>query len=731
MKHFLLLFGLLFLAVFSIAHTQEPLWRKGGRIPTKFDFANIFDRTKGLYHNDSAVFELSYNTLHLYDIKTGTETEKDISNIGMLIGYSPNCRFMITSKSDTMFSYNTAQENQVFIRKGIEEIIHYTNDNKYVLLNNGEVYNLETGTFISTVSKFNLTGVLHKSDSLIFARGQAQNTMEIINIITDTRRIIYGTPLTEGRVAISSDGKTMVQYKESTIVVLNLNKDTVTQFKDLTEKPYYISEAFFLDNEKLFLLNLAGYRLKYKIVDINNFTILKSDEFEYESKNTFFRETIAYPGYKNAVLVHLDGIDDCGGMPHVGASYRYVVVNPYSNKPISVFPDIVTPHDRSIVFTDENKSLSFISKQNTVETFNVDNGEKISSWSISPYYVSGFTQYADGNKVLARASDLIFQNENKLYLFSPKNGIVQDSIVFANDTIQYIKPTTDSKRIICPTKSGSVHIVDVVSFSIKTSVKLQTGLSSIVLNGDTLFYTTSGSNYVKKYSINSQQLFDSMFVAGGTKILGSEGTTYIPTSKIEITRLKDNIALKNISLGYQMGLHLYLSIAAIDNIPKYWKIREHLQAHGDDEGYAYLLTMQENGDTLIHQKKWTNKFRCYTNDIVFSDDGRYCATISNDAFEVHKVVGLINSVSENDNAQFHLTNSSYYLEGDVLTFNDGNEYNSSVLYTFAGENLGMCITTATEGVMNITIPHYIQNGFYSIVMHHSKGITTKRILLNR
>lgn len=735
MKHSLLFYGLLFLTVFSICQAQEPLWRKGGTIPTKFDLLKTFERTKGLYYNDSAVFELGHNTLYLYNINTGTETKKDISKIGTLIGYSPNCRFIITTKSDSMFSYNTAQEKLVFIRKGKEEIIHYTIDNKYVLLNNGDVFNLETGTFIHTVSQFFPVNILHKSDSLIFARGEVQNTMEILNIITDTRKIIQYKPLTEGSFALSADRKTLIQYNKNTIRVMSMSGDTVSEFQDIPANAFAFSNCFFLDNSKLFILkNSNNYKLRYEIVDVNSFAIIKSDEFEYESEseNTYFRESIAYPGYKNAILVHFDGSDDCGGMPHMGASYSYIIINPDKNNGISVFPEIIKPRDRSIVFTDDNKSLTFISRQNTIETFNVHNGEKTNSWEISPYYLSGFTQYAAGNKVLAHTSNLIFQNLNKLYLFSLKNGNVQDSIVFANDTVQYIKTTLDNKRIICPTKSGSVHIVDRESFSIKTSVKLQTALSSIVLNGDTLLYTTSGSNYVKKYNINTQQLFDSMFVATGVKILGSEGATYIPKNIIEITRLKDNFPLKNISLGYQMGYYLYLSIAAIDNIPGYWKIREHLHEHGDDQGYAYLLTMQENGDTLIHQKKWTNKFRCYTNDIVFSDDGRYCATISNDAFEVHKVEGLISSAREEEEYQYPpLSHSAYYVDGNTLVLKEESEYESCTIYSITGVLMGVCSITNNENGTRITIPNTMQNGFYIMSLRTNAGIVTKRIIVNR
>lgn len=730
MKRLLCTYLLLLSVTFSVTQSQEPLWRKGGTIPTKLDLIDQLKRTRGLYYNDSAVFELGYDTLFLYNINTGRESKKVIKT-KTLIDFSPNCLYLIVTKNDSLFSYNTSEEKYVFIRKGIEDIVHYTKDNMIALFKNGEVYNLSTGKQIRTLEAFDPNNILDKSDSLVFTRGQDENSLKIINIVTNTSRTIRYTPLTEGGFTLSGDGKTLIQSNKNVIRVMSITVDSVSKFQDITINTITNPDCFFLDNTKLFVIRIINSdSMRYEILDTKSFVLIKSVDFT-RMANTNFREHKSYPGYNNAVLALLDAPNDCGGMPIIGASYRYVIVNPFKDNSVSLFPEDITPYDRSIAFTDNNTSLSFISRQNTIETFNTNNGEKVSSWDISSYYLSGFTQYAAGNRVLANTSNLIFCNQNKLYSFSLKNGIVQDSIVFGNNTIMYIKPTVDGKSIVCSAKDGSIYIIDRQSFTIKTSVDLTTPLNTLALNGDTLIYCTSGSKYVKRYNTHTQQMYDSVYVNDGVKILGTNGVTFIPTTKIEITRLKDNTALKNLSLGYQMGPNLYLNVEAVDNIPGYWKIHEHLQSHGDDEGYANTMTMQEKGDTLIYQKKWRNKFRCYTDDIVFSDDGRYCATISDDAFEVLKVINLISSVNENGHTQTQLSNSAYYIDGNVLTVNDKNEYSSCVLYSLTGENMGMCSTSNTENVTTITIPDYVRNGFYNMVLHSNKDIISKRILVNR
>lgn len=722
MKRFLLFYSILLLTLVSLAQAQEPLWRKSVDIKTKKSLPNRFMNTRGLYYNDSSVFELTQDTLFLYDIKTGKESKIEIITRDSIIDYSPNCRFLIVARNDTMFSYNIEQKKQVFLRKGREKIIHYTINNVYALCEYGQVFNLETGELIRTVT---LWGILYANDENVLRFDHT-----LVNFVTGATKNLHYRGYNETTdAAFSPDYKTIVSYDNNFMYIERLENDSVKSAISMDVHSADIERCEFIDTVTLVVFKNSSCT-KFDIIDTRTGNALYS---QTEGIPTNVRsgclKRLIYPGYRNIAVGIFGRRDDCGGMPVFDRYYYHVLIKPKEKNPFSFFPDNKIHYKGALSFTDENKSLSFISKQNTIETFNASNGDRISSWDISSFYLSGFTQYAKGNKVIAHKENLIFQNLGNVYLFSLKNGTVEDSLVFSYDTLLYMKPSADGKKIICVSMYNHVHIIDRESFSRQGSLELNGILNSVALSNDTLFYTISGSKYVKKYNIKTQQLFDSIFVESGVKILGSEGVTYIPENKIEITRLKDNIALKNLSLGYQMGYRLYFNIAAVDNIPGYWKIHENLQSSGDDEGYGHIMTMQEQGDTLIYQKKWKNTFRCFTNDIVFSDNGQYCATISDDAFEVHSAVGLISSVNDEQYPITEQINTAYYVDGNTLILKGGAEYQYCTLYSLTGEKYGECGLLNNENKNEIILPTSLPSGIYTLHLYNNKTNNQQRIII--
>lgn len=715
MKYFLLIYSTLLLSVFSISQAQEPLWRKTADISTKKRLPNRFMHTRGLYHNDAALFELTQDTLYLYDIKTGGESKIEILTHDSIIDYSPNCRFLIVARNDTMFSYNIEQKRQIFLRKGMEKIVHYTINNIYALCEYGQVFNLETGELIRKVT---IWGISDAYDEVVLGYDHT-----LVNFITGISKNLYyiGYDQRTG-TAVAPDFKTIVSYDNNFMYIERLENDSVKHSMDIDVPAADIERCVFIDTVTLVVFKTS--HTNFDVIDVRTGKIILT---HIPPKNHEYGDIrFIYPGYKNIATVLFTNGDDCGGMPIGDRTYYHILIKPLEKNPYSFVPDNKIPYKGApLNFTDEN-SVSFISNQSTIETFNAQNGEKISSWEISPYQVSGIA-----GSVLSHNSNMFFHNYTTLYSYSVKQGKFRDSIVLVNDTVKFLRRTIDGKKFICATKKGIIYIIDALSFSIQSHVELNKPLGVATLHGDTLFYCISGSTYIKKYNINTKQLFDSIFVASGVKQLGTDGSTYIPKNIIEVTRLKDNVALKNISFNYQMGQLLFLDIWTVDNIPGYWQIKEQQYSSGDNAGYAHIMTMQEHGDTLMYQKKWKNKFRCNTKGIVFSDDGRYCATISGDAFEVHKVINLISSVNENGNTQTQLSNSAYYIDGNVLTVNDKNEYCRCVLYSLTGENMGVCTTSNTENVTTITIPDYVRNGFYNMVLHSNKDIISKRIVVDR
>ncbi len=742
MKRIIYVVPILLYITLSISFSQdvETLWRKGGTLPYRGQFmAHGRIHNGGWYFDNAHIYELEGNDLFLYNLKTEMKEKVSLQTNANLIACSPQCLFIITARNDSMFSYNVMSKESVFLREGFVDVSYFEQSGTYLLLKNGEVYDISSGVKINTVENFEYDFLRFFYDgTIIFLPNFKNNTIRIKDIVTNNEFSIKywgeGSPTISGSLALSPDKKNIIQCSYNVLTIMDILGDTVKNVRSIIHNDSFYLYSSFADTHRFVVLKTVGYKCVVQYININTLQIEKTDTLGTDNNYyvSNFTDVLVHTnnGINNIYSLRTYFDDDCGGMPGSGSTHRYIVVNPNSNKPISVFPDIVTPHERSILFTEENTSLSFISRQNTIETFDASNSEKISSWQISPYYLSGFGQYAVGNKVLSHSSNLIFHNQNKLYSFSLKSGLIQDSIVFGNDTLLYIKPTVDGRRIVCPTKNNSIYIIDKQSFSIKTSLNLKTTLSTVALNDDTLFYCTSDSKYVKRYNIRTQEMYDSIFVSNGVKVLGSDGETFIPSTKIEITRLKNNIALKNISLDYHIGALHDLNIAAVDNIPGYWKIHENLQSHPDTEGYAHIFTMQEYGDTLIHRKVWKNELRCYTNDIVFSDDGRYCATISNDAFEVHNAVGLISSVNEEENQAYTpLSHSAYYVDGNTLVLKDESEYERCTLYSLTGGNYGNCLIQKSKGETEISIPSTIVSGMYMLQLHYTKLNKERRVLI--
>lgn len=741
MKRIIYVFTLFLYATFSVVFSQEveTLWQKGGTLPNSEQFTEHGRRYNGgWYHDNLHIYELEGSNLFLYNPKTQIKEKIQLEADANLKVCSPQCRFIITERNDSMFSYNVKNHESVFLRKGFADVAFFEESGTYVLLKNGEVYNISSGIKINSLENFeyNVRDFFY-SGTVIFLPNFDNNTVRIKDIVTNSEFSIKywekGSPLISGSLALSPNKKSIAQCTHKTLAIMDVFGDTVMNVRNITNSEGIYLHCSFVDTNRLVVLK--AWNSKYIVQYINVNTLQSENTYLMGTDNTYYSSNFADVIKHTNNDVHSTYTlrsyfdDDCGGIPSYGQVYKYQQFDTEKPNTIHEFPEYTSIDPKSITFLEGDSTIAYITNDSTLIVRAAESGEKIHEWRIPSQYIgSPFPHYT--NLLLPFRDGVLYTHKNKIYRYSLTTNKLSKGTTLAERPISSLRFSTDKKLVVCLTSDDGISIVDPLDLSTQHGILLSDYVSSAALVGDTLIYCFESDSVVYFHNINNPLIVQEVAI-DSCKHIDSKGSTYLSAKDSKIKRIKDNTTLNHHAALYQPDDGGEVEIYPVDNMNGLWNIvKKKTNVGGDEETNSHVTTVQVQGKSLVKLREWKNRNTCHTLNAVFSSDGKYCATVGG-TLELHKISGLISSVANEDVLPEINAPTAYYTEGDALIINDEKVYENCTLYSLTGENLGTCHITKNGNSTRITIPYKVQNGFYILSIRLNTDIVTKRIILNR
>lgn len=723
--------GFLFLSVcITSVFSQEPLWRRGGsfildsRVGAVGGAVGLNFLNTGVFFDTTYAYQVFDGTLRLYEREKGIYVSPPFSFSGKVIACSQRCRYVITSAGDGIQCYNLEENTSVFIpeKSAVPQLIEEQSD--IIVLNNWKIYNLKTGKYVMTLDDDYYQTDLYVRDNFFYCNVSYRNTLRIVNLDDGTYKDhVYSSYLS--KFLVSPHRKIVASFGE---------RDHTTEFFEvkgnnlilLRSLSFTHSGCYFIDslNVILFKKNTQGYSAYFYHIEfdyiIDSLTIRDEnadhfspdmiEDISVERKNDIFQ----------CIITYRTDINCDGGLPKVGGGCAFATFALRNKEKAKHYPNTI--FGSSMVFMPQSSTF-FQLDNRKCNVIRSEDGRLLSQWTLPPYYFSEiYTSYPSLLLPLT-TNECLYTVNNRMYRISIDQKTILDSIVWDSSAITVLRYSSDQSHVILADKRGAVLILDKDGMTLKSRINTGTEIISAALHNDELIFAHKDSPVLYRYDIINNKMRDSVILGESISGIQSDGDIVSGSLFFYNVRTGKKIFAK---MEYFLEKRMY---KPIDELPMMWNI-----VHSSTDIFntkKRITTVKIVGDTVLTLPQFVNPLGCYFDEIIYSQNAKYCFVSGYGVSAMYKSPDISVSVQEKENSISDTETMSLWVMGNTVTLQDNIEYTSCNLYTLEGASLGLCAMTKTVDKITIQLPESISSGIYSLHLYDASSGNVRRVMIGK